>query len=59
MANFTQLKAAGKRVRVDLDKVIFFTEVESGTELTFEQGHTLTVSDSYQTVSNRAAGKGE
>jgi hypothetical protein len=56
---FTQLKVAGKRVRVDLAKVLFFAEVDGGTELTFNSGHELIVDESYQTVSNRAKGTAE
>ena len=55
--SLTQLKAGGKRVRVNLAKVLFITELgpNSGTELTFIDGQTLDVEESYQTVSNRAA----
>lgn len=53
--SLTQLKSGGKRVRVNLDKVLYITEKSSGTELTFNDGQTLDVDESYQTVSNRAA----
>lgn len=53
--SLTQLKAGGKRVRVNLAKVLYITELNSGTELTFNDGQTLDVEESYQTVSNRAA----
>lgn len=53
--SLTQLKAGGKRVRVNLAKVLYITELNSGTELTFNDGQTLDVDESYQTVSNRAA----
>lgn len=53
--SLTQLKSNGTRVRVNLAKVLFITEKSSGTELTFNDGQTLDVDESYQTVSNRAA----
>lgn len=53
--SLTQLKSGGKRVRVNLAKVLYITELNSGTELTFNDGQTLDVDESYQTVSNRAA----
>lgn len=56
MSRFTQLKVDGTRTRVDLSKVTYFTELSSGTELTFDNGETLIVDESYQTVSNRAKG---
>lgn len=54
---FTQLKVAGVRTRVDLAKVVYFTEVQNGTELVFDNDQVLTVDESYQTVSNRAKGE--
>ena len=54
---FTQLKVAGVRTRVDLSKVKFFEELSDGTRLTFDNGDTLAVDESYQTVSNRAKGE--
>lgn len=56
---FTQLKVAGNRVRVDLAKVTFFSELESGTKLVFDNDTYLTVDESYQTISNRAKGAPE
>jgi hypothetical protein len=57
---FTKLKSGGQRVRVDLAKVVYFTELESGsTSLSFINGDTLVVEESFQTVSNRANGSGE
>jgi len=53
--SLTQLKSGGKRVRVNLAQVLYITELNSGTELTFIDGQTLDVDESYQTVSNRAA----
>jgi hypothetical protein len=53
---FTQFKNAGERVRVDLAKVKFFSEVAEGTRLTFDNGDELIVDESYQTVSNRTKG---
>lgn len=53
--SLTQLKSGGKRVRVNLAQILFITEQSSGTELTFIDGQTLDVDESYQTVSNRAA----
>lgn len=53
--SLTQLKSGGTRVRVNLAKVLYITEVSSGTELTFNDGLTLDVDESYQTVSNRVA----
>lgn len=54
---FTKLKSGGARVRVDLSKVSHFSELLSSgkTELTFDNGETLVVDESFQTVSNRAA----
>lgn len=54
MPRFTQLKVDGIRTRVDLSKVLYFFELSSGTEITFDNGDTITVDESYQTVSNRA-----
>lgn len=55
MPRFTQLKVDGVRTRVNLSKVVYFTEVKDiGTELNFENGEQITVDESYQTVSNRA-----
>lgn len=58
--SFTKLKqkSNGLRTRVDLQKVTGFNELESGTELMLDNGATLVVEESFQTVSNRAA-KGE
>lgn len=56
---FTQLKTSGTRVRVDLAKVMFFSEEDGGTVLTFDNGQELVVDESYQTVSNRAKGVAE
>lgn len=55
MSNFTKLTLQhnGKRVRVDLDKVMYFSETGAGTELTFDNGVELPVKESFQTVSNR------
>lgn len=55
--SFTKLKAkgSGQRLRADLSKVSYFVELESGTELNFDNGFTVVVEDSFQTVSNRAA----
>lgn len=53
MSRFTQLKVDGVRTRVDLSKVAYFTEVDGNTELNFDNGKTLVVDESYQTVSNR------
>lgn len=51
---FTKLKLkGGLRVRVDLSKALFFTELESGTTIHFASAE-LSVEESYQTVSNRA-----
>lgn len=52
--SLTQLKSGGTRVRVNLAKVLYITETSTGTELTFNDGQTLNVDESYQTVSNRA-----
>lgn len=55
MSRFTQLKVNGVRTRVDLSKVTYFSELKNGnTDLTFDNGSTLIVDESYQTVSNRA-----
>lgn len=54
---FTQLKVAGNRVRVDLAKVKFFSELDTGTRLVFDGGQELVVDESYQTVSNRTKGE--
>lgn len=53
--SLTQLKSCGTRVRVNLAKVLYITETNTGTELTFNDGLTLDVDESYQTVSNRVA----
>ena len=55
MSKFTKLTLQhnGKRIRVDLDKVAYFSEVANGTELTLDNGEELSVSESFQTVSNR------
>lgn len=55
MARFTQFKAGGRRVRVDLSKVSYFEEADQGTTLNFDNSEVLVVDESYQTVSNRAA----
>lgn len=56
--SFTKLKskATGLRSRVDLSKVALFNEREDGTELVFDSGFAIVVTESFQTVSNRAAG---
>lgn len=56
---FTKLKQKnGLRVRADLSKALFFVELEKGTTIHFENAE-VTVEESFQTVSNRAASAGD
>lgn len=50
-----KLKKTGKRVRVNLDRVMSFSEMEEGTEILLEGPVGVLVSDSFQVVSNQVA----
>lgn len=54
MSKFTKLTLrTGSRVRVDLEKVVYFVENGKGTDLTLDNGEELEVTEGFQTVSNR------
>ena len=50
-----KLKNGGKRIRIDLNRVLSFSELEEGTEIVLVGNLTAVVSDSFQVVSNQVA----